>query len=709
MLLISILASSLLMMVVAVVNNAKVERDPCASAPTESAKIICGQLHRWDEMARQAFKKKSALPPGAAATLPAELAPIASSIYQCMDLQCMCSYMRGDWLLLQQRRYHSYEQLSSFRKEIRMMTDDERQRYYSAIRMMKQNGEYDRVARMHTRSTVMGGAHSGPAFLPWHREYIKRLEFAIRQIDPTLALPYWDSTLEEALARPADSVMFSSDIGGSTNRQGFVNSGPFTQWQTLEGKPNIKREVGAKGGPMKQEEIDFVMRQSEVDQVLNTSVMCCKNELQGCPYRTDYNCLEYTHGNVHIFVGGDMFDTSTSANDPLFFLHHAFVDLIWEQWRQRRQSRAERERVYPPDNQLCASPQHFAAAQMNPFPPMRNIDGLSNKYTDNLYEYAPRPTCSEAYPDCGSKYLFCDQSHGQARCAAKIRLGAACDGYVRGENPCFNGACVAGRCTVSSGLPVSPTYSSPVLSFQETCFNENECCTLWAERGECTVNAPYMSFWCKASCRQCTPQYPLIDDCSDRHHNCGQWARSGECTINSLWMSENCRRSCGRCHQTRYQACQPTTTQKPNEVCNTTKECYNENICCPHWSLQGECTKLQTWMACNCRVSCGYCVPQNYNYGSCLDYHPECQGWARLGECERNPWMLENCRFSCQSCYSHWNLREICGVPAGKISALRSYCMFFINQCAECATARNKPTRNGIERTLSSSFDPVDG
>uniref|UniRef100_A0A158P622 ShTK domain protein n=1 Tax=Angiostrongylus cantonensis TaxID=6313 RepID=A0A158P622_ANGCA len=503
-------------------------------------------------------------------------------------------------------------------------------------------GEYDRVARTHTRSTVMGGAHSGPAFLPWHREYIKRFEFAIRQIDPTLALPYWDSTLEEALALISATSFF-----------------PFT---FTIGRPNIKREVGAKGGPMKQSEIDFVMKQSEVDQVLAFSA-----PRRGCPYRTDYNCLEYTHGNVHIFVGGDMFDTSTSANDPLFFLHHAFIDLIWEQWRQQRQTRAERERVYPPDNQLCASPQHFAAAQMNPFPPMRNIDGLSNKYTDNLYEYAPRPTCTEAYPDCGSKYLFCDQSHGQARCAAKIRLEAACDGYVRGENPCFNGACVAGRCT-----------ATVIFSFKETCFNENECCALWAERGECTVNAPYMSVWCKASCGQCRPRYPLIDDCSDRHHNCERWARSGECTINSLWMSENCRRSCGRCHQSRSQACrehcgEPTTTLKPKEVCGSTNECYNENICCPHWSLQSECTKQQSWMACNCRVSCGHCIPQNYSYGSCHDYHLECQGWARLGECERNPWMLENCRFSCQSCFSHWDLREMCGEPAGKISALRSY------------------------------------
>ena len=35
--------------------------------------------------------------------------------------------------------------------------------------------------------------------------------------------------------------------------------------------------------------------------------------------------------------------------------------------------------------------------------PWNNIDGLSNKYTDNMYEYAPRPTCAMG-PNCGSKW-----------------------------------------------------------------------------------------------------------------------------------------------------------------------------------------------------------------------------------------------------------------------------------------------------------------
>ncbi len=59
--------------------------------------------------------------------------------------------------------------------------------------------------------------------------------------------------------------------------------------------------------------------------------------VQGCPFEIDWGVLEYTHGVIHVWVGGDMFDPRTSANDPLFFLHHSFVDLLWEIWRRQKQ------------------------------------------------------------------------------------------------------------------------------------------------------------------------------------------------------------------------------------------------------------------------------------------------------------------------------------------------------------------------------------
>ncbi|KAK0425739.1 hypothetical protein QR680_009353 [Steinernema hermaphroditum] len=647
----------------------------CADAPTPALKIVCEQLHKWDAGARAAPPVAAkaafapALPGVPAPMIAAELAPIAISPYQCMDLGCLCQYMGGNGQAGSNAcTLSSGKPLTkAVRKEYRMLSDEERGRFHAVILQLKRSGEYDKLATIHSQFAEAGGAHSGPAFLAWHREFIKRMEIAIRQIDPTLALPYWDSVLDQNLPDARDSIMFSEEFMGTTDAAGNVVTGAFGGWRTLQGRPNILRKVGAQANLFRESDVQFVLQQMQVENVMAFSA-----PRQGCTVRTDWNVLEYTHGNVHIYVGGDMLDQSTSANDPIFWLHHSFVDLIWELWREQRQNRFDRENAYPPDMQLCSSANHFGSALMRPFEPWRNVDGLNNKYTDNMYSFAPRPTCASG--DCGSKYLFCDRSHGAPRCAAKVKTGGNCGGFSGGEDVCFNGRCEAGRCVAGAQPPV--TKAPPVVittaapPAQVSCYNEHECCGFWTSSGECQKNPGYMSAWCKASCKKCRPDYDINVECSDRHKNCAKWSRGGECGRNALWMTENCRQSCGKCARTRADVCgggakdQGTTPAPRPEKCES-PGCYNENVCCQFWGLQGQCSRNATWMACNCKVSCGYCIPQDYYYGTCDDYHRDCRSWSRRGECQKNPWMLENCRSSCQSCLNAWELRNMCRAGGG--------------------------------------------
>ncbi|VDN51144.1 unnamed protein product [Dracunculus medinensis] len=658
--------------------------DPCDDAPTEVARIICHQLRQWDEKARaqppvSSFAAFMPGLPGKGRKIAAELAPMATSPYQCMNLACLCPYFRGRAQADGSCILPNGSPLKkAVRKEYRLLSDDERRRFHWALRQLKQNGEYDKMARIHAEASTSGGAHSGPAFLPWHREFMKRMEIAIRQIDPELSLPYWDSVLDSALPQPKDSVLWTDELLGTTNTRGYIVGGDFKDFSRFMNSSRFMRRIGAQGTPFQQSEIDYTVNQDRIENVLAFTAPRI-----GCQYRANYNALEYTHGSVHIFVGGDMFDPYTSANDPAFYLHHSFVDYIWEIFRQRKQNRYNREKIYPIDNQLCSSALHFGSAFMRPFTPLRNVDGLSNDYTDNLYEYNPRPKCND---NCGSsRFLFCDHSHGAPRCASKAQIGGRCDGFHNSENVCYNGRCIRGICVASAvsrlirPITQSPQIievptQAPILSIEANCYNEHECCAFWSSKGECTRNAAYMKEWCKASCRQCRPDYDINAECADRHAQCMVWSRSGECRRNRLWMSENCRRSCNFCRMTRAQICggghniMQTTRSITTSTAISSKNhcaspgCYNENVCCPLWGLQGQCSESPEFMACNCKVSCGRCIPTDYNYGTCDDYHRSCRQWAARGECNRNAWMLENCRRSCRSCMDEWELRIRCRI-----------------------------------------------
>ncbi|KAI3416290.1 hypothetical protein GPALN_005829 [Globodera pallida] len=208
-------------------------------------------------------------------------------------------------------------------------------------------------------------------------------------------------------ARFTDSIMWSNlFMGTSDNDDGQIANGFLANWITASGH-KIQRYLGKMmpSNLLTENQVIATITYREMQGIFafaeGTSTSNCTQ-----PIPDDEQILEMNHNNVHAWIGGEMAQLVTSTQDPIFFLHHCFVDYVWEQWRIMWQTREEREAQFPSDAQVVAcsgSTYCRLNATMLPFqdPIVLNSAGLSNDYTDNLYTYAPRPTCKLA-GECGS-------------------------------------------------------------------------------------------------------------------------------------------------------------------------------------------------------------------------------------------------------------------------------------------------------------------
>ena len=230
------------------------------------------------------------------------------------------------------------------RKNAAFLEEKEWTRYCKAIVILKHTfpagsrvSIYDQFVAMHL--CVWGlkfgwgpaggtdGAHKGPAFLPWHREYLRRYEAALSAVDPTVTLPYWN------WGSGKEGDIFKDDHMGPRN--GKVEKGYFTEKITdqNEGLPwTIHPDLRP---------FDSGLTRGDGKELQLPSADDINKALEQQEYSTFHQALEGTkpankygemHNRVHVWVGGDM-TKMTSPNDPIFFMHHAQVDRIWAMWQ----------------------------------------------------------------------------------------------------------------------------------------------------------------------------------------------------------------------------------------------------------------------------------------------------------------------------------------------------------------------------------------
>ena len=125
--------------------------------------------------------------------------------------------------------------------------------------------------------------------------------------------------------------------------------------------------------------------------------------------------LEEHHIQVHLWVGGFMAPPALAAFDPVFYLLHSYVDLLWELFRNLQRRRGvDPTTDYPMDTNVTGHGYNQTAG-LGTF---LNYHGLSDNFTTNIYKYEIPPTCTRERPSCGSPYIRCDTKGKEPRCVS---------------------------------------------------------------------------------------------------------------------------------------------------------------------------------------------------------------------------------------------------------------------------------------------------
>ncbi len=143
--------------------------------------------------------------------------------------------------------------------------------------------------------TAWNTCHTDPEFFwAWHRMYLYWFERIVRKHANMYdwAIPYWDWTnpAERAMPEPFRSA---GDTLYDASRSSSINGG------------------------------------GQLSTNLATSVSSAMDLLN---YFNVQSAINGPHGSVHVTVGGNMSSVSSAAQDPIFWVHHAQVDRLWNLW-----------------------------------------------------------------------------------------------------------------------------------------------------------------------------------------------------------------------------------------------------------------------------------------------------------------------------------------------------------------------------------------
>ncbi|WP_396244033.1 tyrosinase family protein [Hafnia paralvei] len=230
----------------------------------------------------------------------------------------------------------------------------------------------------HTLIHTLDCPHGNWWFLPWHRGYVGWFEKIIRKLsgDADFAMPFWDWTAEPRIPE----VFFDGVL--NPDNQAFIDSyakfrealfnpvealwGQFTPqqlhelqlrnypyprdlWRGIEGDGKPEDAMFFPRGQTRaltqdQPNFDCTTQNAVSLETILDALAPRSFELFGSEsapnhsnsHQHGFGILEaFPHNKVHNDIGGFM-GNFLSPVDPVFFMHHANLDRLWEVWRTKQ-------------------------------------------------------------------------------------------------------------------------------------------------------------------------------------------------------------------------------------------------------------------------------------------------------------------------------------------------------------------------------------
>nr|XP_043897954.1 tyrosinase-like [Solea senegalensis] len=296
---------------------------------------------------------------------------------------------------------------------------------------------YDVFVWMHyyvSRSALLGPpgnvwtdvdfAHWAPAFLPWHRVYLLHWEHEIRKLtgDTSFTIPYWDWRDAQ------DCDVCTDELMGARSPQDANLLSPgsvFSSWKVLCSRAEEYNERGVlcdttQEGPVRRnpgnhnrnlaerlptsDDVEFTLSLTDYDTgaMDRSANMSFRNTMEGFgDPQTGFGSSSRLgmHAAVHVFMNGSMSSVQGSANDPIFILHHAYVDSIYEQWLRRHRPSPSQ---YPDSDAPIG---HNSEYHMVPFLPLHRNREYFVSSKDLGYEYSSLLNANQRLAESMRPYL----------------------------------------------------------------------------------------------------------------------------------------------------------------------------------------------------------------------------------------------------------------------------------------------------------------